>query len=275
MALFLSTQFVWAGRNETMHFSFTPEDDIEALEVRVDLGAGEFRIMVEEMDEVAIADVEYNDRKVEVYADYDERGKTGIVEFESDYRRKFSVDTEDNRWDIILSDKYPTELEIDIGACEADFDLGGLPLEFLDLDVGATDGEITFSRPNPISTEEIIIDAGAADFRIKKLGNANFRRMTFDGGVGDFEIDFSGDLREKARVDISIGLGSATLYIPRDLPVRIEADDSFLSSVDFEGPKRGTYDDDYYETDDYNDADYGLDIEISVGLGAVDIIFED
>jgi len=275
-ALLLSASFLQAGRFETMHFSFTPEEDIENLEVRIDLGAGEFQLAVEKMDEVAVADAEYDERRIEVYADYDEHGKTGVVEFRSECRRNFNIDTEDNIWDIILSDKYPTELEIDIGACEAEFDLGGLPLEFLDLDVGAADAEISFGKPNPIEAEEIMIDAGAADFRLKKLGNANFRRLTFDGGVGDFELDFSGEYKGMSRVDIDIGMGSATLYIPRDLPVRIEADDSFLSSVDFDNaPRKFLEDDDYYETDDFDDADYGLDIEVSVGLGSVDIIFED
>ena len=265
---------VQAGNMKTERFSFKPKD-IENLDISIDLGAGQFDLRVDDIDEAATAQVEYNERKVEVYGDYDERGRTGIIEFESETRRKFNVDTEDNIWDITLSDKYPTELNIDIGACESRFDLGGLPLEFLDLDVGAADAVLTFSRPNPGEAEEIVIDAGAASFKVKKLGNANFSRLSFDGGVGDFEIDFSGEYRGKSRAKVSIGLGSARVIIPHDLPVRIEADDSFLSSVDFDNADDRYRDDDYYETDNYRSSDYGLDLEISVGLGSIEVIFED
>ena len=63
--------------------------------------------------------------------------------------------------------------------------------------------------------------------------------------------------------------------IPRDLPVRIEADDTFLSSVDFKGGRDLKVDDDYYESDDYSSSNIGLSIDISVGLGSVDIEWVD
>lgn len=264
-----------AGRYETEQFSF-PAGDIKNLEVSIELGAGEFHLQVEDIDEAAKAEVEFDDRKVEVYGQYKERGGTGRVKFESETRKRFTIDTEDNSWDIVLSDKYPTELDIDIGACEAEIDLGGLPLTYLDFEVGAAEVEILFSRPNPGQAEEIKIDAGAVELKVKKLGNANFERLSFEGGVGDFEIDFSGEYKGMSRAKISIGLGSATIRVPSDLPVRIEAEDSFLSSVDFRHEDESCLDgDDYYETKDFRGSDRGLDLEVSVGLGSIEIIFED
>ncbi len=273
--LILSATALMAGRHETEKFSF-PAVDIENLEVNIELGAGEFNLHVENIDEAAKAYVEYDDRKVEVFGRYTERGNSGIVEFESETRKRFNIDTEDNCWDIELSDKYPTELDINIGACEAEIDLGGLPLEFLDFNVGAADADILFSRPNPGQAEEIKIDAGAVELKVKKLGNANFERLSFDGGAGDFDIDFSGEYKGISRAKISIGLGGAKIRIPSDLPVRIETDDSFLSSVDFRhADERYLESDDYYETKDFRRSEYGLDLEVSVGLGSIEIIFED
>lgn len=275
LILILLVSAVLAGEFENKRFSFKP-DNIDRLNVKIELGAGELEIRVGDIDDVAIAEVEYNERKVEVFSNYDERGRTGIVEFESETKRKFNIDTDDNIWDITLSEKYPVELEIDIGACEAEIDLGGLPLEYLDFDVGAADIEILFSRPNPVRAEKIEIDAGVVELEVKKLGNANFDRLSFEGGAGDFDIDFSGEYKGISRAKISIGLGSAKIRIPSDLPVRIETSDSFLSSVDFRHEDESCLDgDDYYETKDFRHSDIGLDLEVSVGLGSIEIIFED
>jgi len=272
--LVLSASALLAGRHETRKFSF-PAGEIENLEVSIELGAGEFNLHVENIDEAARAHVEYDDRKVEVFGRYTERGNNGIVEFESETRKRFNIDTEDNCWDIELSNKYPTELNIDIGACEAEIDLGGLPLEYLDFDVGAADVDILFSRPNPGQAKKIKIDAGAVELKVEELGNANFDRFSLNGGAGDFDIDFSGEYKGISRAKISIGLGSAKIRIPSDLPVRIETNDSFLSSVEFKHEDERYLDgDDYYETKDFRRSDIGLDLEISVGLGSIEIIFE-
>ncbi len=275
LILILLVSVVLAGKFKTERFSFKPVN-IDKLEVRIELGAGEFELRVEDIEDVAIAEVEYDERKVEVFTDYDEKGSTGIVEFESETRKKFNIDTEDNRWDIVLSEKYPTELDIDIGACEAEIDLGGLPLTYLNFDVGAAEARILFSRPNPGRAEDLTINAGAVDLKVKELGNANFDRLSFDGGAGDFDIDFSGEYKGMSRAKISIGLGSAKIRIPSNLPVRIETDESFLSSVDFRHEDKSCLDgDDYYETKDFRRSEYGLDLEVSVGLGSIEIIFED
>jgi len=274
LVLMLSASGVGAREYETEEFVF-PADDIETLDVLVSLGAGQFDITTEKMDDIARARVEYDPRRIEVFAEYEKRGSVGFLEFESDQHRIRDIDNDSNLWDIVLSDRYPTEMEINIGACRSEIDLSGLPLKLLSLDVGAAEGRIIFGRPNPIEADEIIINAGAASFSADKLGNAAFRRLTFEGGVGSFELDFSGEYKTRARARISIGLGSATIIIPRDLPVRVEADDGFLSSVEIDDGGRGEYDDDYYESDDFRDADIGLSLSIDVGLGSVEVIFED
>jgi hypothetical protein len=166
-------------------------------------------------------------------------------------------------------------MEINIGLCEAYIDLGGLPLRYLDLNVGATECLLEFTKKNPEIADEIFIDAGAAEFEIKGLGRANFERFSFDGGVGDFDLDFSGDYSLHSEARISVGLGEATIRIPNNLPVRIITDDNFLSSVDFKNADDRYLDDGYYETEDFERSSAGLEIDVSVGLGSVEIIFED
>jgi hypothetical protein len=261
-----------AGEFVTEEISYPP-DDIKLLVINADLAAGNFNIRPDDADRIFQAEVEYNPRSVEVYAEYEKEGATGYLDIGTDLNWKRNIDTDDNRWDAILSRKYLTELRIDLGACETRMDLGGIPLVHLDLDIGAADGRLSFSKPNPEIAEVLFIDAGAAKFEVENIGNANFERFTFDGGVGSFELDFSGEYKRKSRAEVSIGLGKATIYIPRNLPVRIDAEDNFLSSVDFEDRGRYEIDDDYYESDDFRESDFGLELEIQVGLGSVDIIW--
>ncbi|UCD16710.1 MAG: hypothetical protein JSV44_09650 [Candidatus Zixiibacteriota bacterium] len=252
-----------------------PKDDIDLLSVCIDFAAGDIRIGVHETDHIAVIDVEYNARTTKVAAEYENDDRIGYLDLSSKQRRKSEINTEDNLWDVTLSTRYVAEFDLDLGACQADLDLGGIPTEMFNLDIGAAKGTLTFSKPNPISAEKINIDAGAASFDLEQLGNANFSRFEFGGGLGKFVLDFSGKYTAKSRAKISIGMGKAVIHIPASLPVRIETNDNFLSSVDFKNADHQSLDGDYYETEDFHSSDYGLDVSIDVGMGSIEIIFDE
>lgn len=252
-----------------------PEDNIELLVANIDLGVGEFSLRSEDSRDILKAEVNYNDRRVEIYSDYRKKGNTGYLELGSDLLSKTHIQSEDNRWELTLSKKYKTDLSVDIGLCSADIDLGGIPLSYLNVDIGAASGTIRFTEPNPAIAEDIKIDAGASSLKIEKLGNANFKYLKFDGGVGKFKIDMSGEYKTDSRAEISIGLGKATIYLPSNLPLRVEAETSFLSSVKFKNEKRFESKDGFFESLDFSKSDVRLDLKIDVGLGSVDIIWVD
>lgn len=265
-----------AGRREHDTKSFEIGEATE-LSITGEFGAGEFYIEPGDIDEAAKIDIYYDDRDVGYDADYRVRSKTGYLDLESYTRRRnnHNFDTEDHRWEIVLSTKYPAELDFEIGACEADFDLGGIPLTNLNLDIGAASGVVEFSKKNPTRLEEINVDAGASSLEMKSIGNANFERFEFDGGVGSFDLDFTGDYEGESEIYIDIGMGSADIYLPRDIPVRIEAgDDNLFSSVDIHGGDLDEIDDDIYESRGFDRADTRILINLDVGMGSVDIHFD-
>jgi len=243
--------------------------------LQCDLGAGEFSISPKDMTEAAVIDITYNPRRIEYYVNSDvKRGKC-YIELESEHRSHTNMDSEDNIWDIVLSTRYETSIEMDIGACEAEIDLGGIPLKELTIDVGAASGVIEFSAPNPIRLEEIDIDAGASSIEIRELGNANFEYFNFDGGAGSFDLDLRGKYDGESEVSIDIGLGSADITLPEGLPVRIETDGgNWLSSVDIHNRDIDEVDDDVYESPDFESAKTRLVIQISVGMGSVDVYWK-
>jgi hypothetical protein len=161
-------------------------------------------------------------------------------------------------------------LDLEVGACEAEFDLGGLPIRGLSLEIGAASGRIDFSKPNPERLAEMTIEVGASSLEINNLGNANFEEMHFEGGAASCELDFQGDFVGEAKVELEIGLGSLDIFIPRDLAIRVEADESWFSSVDFHGLRLVETDDGVYESRDFEDAEKRIVFEVSVGMGSVD-----
>jgi len=252
-----------------------PEDTIKLLVTNIDLGVGEFILNAGNFSDIVRAEVEYNDQRVEVYSDYGRKGSTGYLELGSDFKSKTHIQSEDNRWKMTLSKKYSTDLSMDFGLCSSDIDLGGIPLKYLNLDIGASESDLKFSEPNPQIADEVKIDAGACKLDIEKLGNANFRFLKFDGGVGKFTLDFTGEYKTDSRADVSIGLGKATIYLPSNLPLRVESETNFLSSVKFKNERRFDVKDGFFESLDFSKSDVRLDLKIDVGLGSVDIIWVD
>ncbi len=272
--ILVAAMVVVAGRME----QFSQKVDSEGaknIEVVIELAAGEFYITAADMAEVATVDVEYDSRRVECVVDYDVRDATGQLHLESTLLRRRNIDTEDNIWEVVLSNRYPMTLDIEVGACDAEFDLGGIPLTELTLEIGAAAGEIDFSTPNPERLEEIDIEAGAASVTLMNIGNANFERFNFEGGAGAFELDFRGEYKDEAEISIEIGLGSAEIILPRDIPVHIETGDpGWFSTVDFHNDDLDEVDDGIYESEGFEDASVRIYLEIEVGLGSVDIYFK-
>jgi hypothetical protein len=166
-------------------------------------------------------------------------------------------------------------LEIEVGACDAEFDLGGIPLTELTIEIGAASGEIDFSRPNPERLEEIDIEAGAASVAVLNIGNANFEQFNFEGGAGSFELDFCGKYKDEAEISIEIGLGSAEVILPRDIPVRIETGDpGWFSTIDFHNDDLDEVEDGVYESEGFDDASVRIYLELEVGLGSIDVYFK-
>jgi len=91
-------------------------------------------------------------------------------------------------------------------------------------------------------------------------------------GLGDANIDLTGSFFQDADVDINVGLGSLNLVLPKNANVKLSVDHSFLASVDVNDLlKKG---ENAYESIDWDHNLPKIDIEISVGLGDVDVRVE-
>lgn len=141
--------------------------------------------------------------------------------------------TRGNAWRLYFSERVPLDLDLSLGAAEADLDFSGIPVAGLNLDCGMAKATLRFDEPNPVSLERLTISAGLSNFEAYGLGNARFQHFNFDGDAGEFTLDFTGAApRPGATVDVSVGMAALTLVLPAALPVVLDAPSSFVTHVE-------------------------------------------
>jgi hypothetical protein len=168
---------------------------------------------------------------------------------------------------VTISPRVDLVLDLNLGAAEAQVDLGGLRISALDLKTGASKTVVSFSRPNATRCRRASFSAGAAEVSILGLGNSRCDEIEFEGGVGSVTLDFGGTWSSSARVAVNLAMGGLTLRLPRQVGVRI-AMDKFLSSFEPAGlVPRG----DEFVSENYDRAARRLDLEITTAVGGVGV----
>ena len=171
-----------------------------------------------------------------------------------------------NEWELALCNCVPLNLYMDVGAARGRFELGGLPIERLDLTTGAADLRVSFDKPNPERLKSLHVLSGAAKLDLIELGNANLDELTFDGGLGTYTFDLAGEWQRSASVRIQAGTSQVHVRVPRDIGVRVCPGDL----------RRGHYDglkekDGCYVNSLYGQSDITLDVSLDLGLGRLDV----
>ena len=146
--------------------------------------------------------------------------------------------------------------------------LGGVPITQLKIQDGASKGTVTFDTPNPVRMSTFSYKTGASSINLTGLGNANFEDMIFEGGTGNYELDFSGALQDDANVRITAGLSNMRITVPAGTPCKVTVTGG-LSNIS----PRGTW---TISNNVYEQTGTGplLTINIEMGLGNLDLISE-
>jgi hypothetical protein len=261
---------LWAQGSEEAKEVVTA-DGCKFFDIQIDFSAGVLEIAPADIPELLKLDVYYTPRSVRYSVEKTERPDRCDVLLVSERRRSWSDDDSDNEWTIQLSKKHTSSLELEIGACEARMDLGGIPLSELVMDIGAAELELDFSEPNPVPMKELSVDCGASSMEITGLVNANARFMSFDIGAGSCEIDLRGEIKGEVEIEVSVGVGSMDIILPQDVAVMVDGDEDWLSTLDFSGldleeTRRGTW-----ETDGFSKATNRVIINADVAMGSISI----
>ncbi len=114
------------------------------------------------------------------------------------------------------------------------------------------------------------IETGLGSFEARGLGNANISIFSLECGLGSSFLVFNGDFEGALRADVSVGLGSVDIEIPKNVVVEIRSESSFLSSVSFDNfdkIRSGLYRSENWDSD----AKTKIIFDISVGMGSANV----
>ena len=173
-------------------------------------------------------------------------------------------------WELQFSPEIPLSLDVELGVGKGEFRLGGLDVKDFNLSTGASDVELSFDSPNQGTIESISIESGLSRFQARNLGNANFRHLRFQGGVGSYLLDFNGNLTTEVDVDLEVGLGMVTVIIPSSVGARIVYDETWMSSIDLD-PDFRTAGDNIYTTSNLGTAAGRMNLRVTSGIGNVKV----
>jgi hypothetical protein len=164
-----------------------------------------------------------------------------------------------------------TALDLRFGAVVAEIELGGLSLQRVSVQTGASETRITVAEPNRLEAERVRIEAGAARLQARQLGNLNAAALSVSGGVGDILLDFSGAWQRDMTATIDVGLGALTLQFPRGLGVRISRSGALSGFDGQELVRRGNV----YYTEGFDAAERKLEITLNAAVGRVRVVWTD
>ncbi|MGA9116132.1 MAG: hypothetical protein WB626_05100 [Bacteroidota bacterium] len=173
-------------------------------------------------------------------------------------------------WILRFTDALPISFDIELGVGSADLDLSGLRVKDFTLSTGASDVTLAFNEPNPVPIEFMNIESGVSQFRGIKLGNANFHRFKFGGGLGAYTLDFAGSLRHEVDADIGVALGTVTIYIPEDVGARLYYDESWVTRLDYDRAFRKAGRNEYV-TEDFSRREGRMNIRVESAIGSVKV----
>lgn len=239
----------------------------KALDVEIRLGTGEVKLEPGAFDKLYAVRAEVDPESLEPKSRYAD----GTLSLYTLSQRKIGVPGT-NRWTMSFTQKLPLSLHADLGTAKSDLDFTGLRLTDATLLMGATLATVRFNTPNPAVLKALRIETAAANVQGFGLGNANFERVEFKGGVGNSELDFAGDYRRKGQVKASVTVGRLVLRVPRSLGLRVKASDGWTSRVTL--PEELKQEAGYWVSPNYASAQGQIDLEAETRVGAIEIKWE-
>lgn len=275
--LFVLTSIGLAGDSDRKEIGRTTEKELHVV-----LSASFGKVTVEkgEPEKIFVAEAGTdNDSEAPFHTEYTVRNRVGYLDIALG-----STDSEEGRkkgsfsfsklggghWNLGFTDVIPVSFDIELGVAKGRFDLSGLMVKDFNLSCGASDVVLTFDTPNTTSLDQMNIECGVSKFEGKKLGNANFKRFKFEGGVGAATLDFSGSIENEVDVDIQLGVGVCTVIIPKEVGVRVFAEQTLVSRIDLDRSIHSESDS-RFVSENFKSAVGRMNVRVDAGLGSVKI----
>jgi hypothetical protein len=265
-------QFLAAGGATHKISKKIPYKGEREVEVNIDFSTG--KLWLESTGESVVLDGKFQYQIAAPEIDY-QRGVLDINTGDHDEDKELNItldsfsDIKENEWRLKFSEEIIYDFNIEMGAAEAHLNFSNLKIQNLNISSGASKIDMRFEKPNPVFMEACEIEAGVSKFTAFDLLNANFEQLNFEGGVGDYELFFTGILQRQTTIEADVSLGSLSIYIPASVAYRVDCDKSMFCSFSVDNARKD--DDDTWYSDNFKRMDNFLDFQLNAGIGVVSI----
>ncbi len=209
------------GPTETLTINESLPSNVEVVDLTINLAAGQLNLSG---GAEGVLEGEIRDNVVDWVPTVTNTGETLVVDQGApDNGGGFNLNGDNvvNDWTLHLGD-IPYELTLNAGAYKGTLDLSGVPLRRLTINDGASDSDVVFDSVNSEPMDTLTYQTGASQVTLSGLGNANAAEIEFNGGAGDYTLDFSGDLQRDLHVKVTAGVSSLKIVVAKGTPVRVE-----------------------------------------------------
>lgn len=167
-------------RHEAVHFDL---DQSEVVRVELRMGAGELAVKGGSA-KLAEADFTYNVDEWKPRVDYHSTGSRGDLTIAQPERLGGVGDVE-YKWDVRLNDGVTMDVSAQLGAGEANLDLGSMDLRGVDVKMGA--GELKMDlRGHPKRSYDVRVQGGVGEATIRVPRDVGIS-ASLQGGIGEIK----------------------------------------------------------------------------------------
>lgn len=249
-----------------------PVGQEKSLDASVRFDVGSLEIAGQRGDTLYSVDLDYDkaSHRSEIRYDPPKSGGEGrlSLDLHGNHPRGIRQERYNNRLRLAFDDSIPLRLRVNAGVGDARLALSDIRLVQLELESGVGTSRISAYSLNPVVCESIRFKNGVGSMEAVGLGNLNFRKFEFEGGVGGASLDFTGEWKQDADIRIQVGVGGVNARIPREIGVRVEAEKNLLSGLHLEGfTQRGSH----YYSSNYDSASVRISVRVETGIGGLRI----
>jgi len=222
------------------------QGDAESVQVEIEIGAGELDVDGGAAD-LLQADFTYNVAELKPELNLSDDVLTILTPETEGMASFWDLDDYRNEWDLRFNNDVPMEMKVFLGAGRANLNVGDLTLTRLD------------------------VNTGAGEVNLDLNGSSALTRFEISAGVGAVTVDLTCDWLTDLDAGIEAGVGELTMLLPSSACVRVTVEGG-ISDTNTTGL---TKDGDDYINDACGQSDVMLRIDISAGIGNINLNLDD
>ncbi|MBN1783287.1 hypothetical protein JW948_19285 [bacterium] len=256
--------------HETYAFPVSPD---QVLDVDLNVDVGEVQVALSDSENVCQISMSYIKEDYRAKADFNEKSNALKIRLDKKgWNSKFENDGDNHiRAEVLLPANVVMQLKTRVKAGEVTLDMSGLSIREFHLRVWAGEVSVHFDEPNPVIMDYLDISASIGSLTTSQLGNARFKRARINGGIGEINVDLTGEVLDKAKAKVDLDIGEAQVILPEDCGIRLAVGGmfGFMSSknIDNRLEKHGRY----YYSEDFDENETSFSVLVTPGLGELNI----